>query len=453
MNGVGSDWDGQWTPPFLLHHVFSYVSIGFIDVLVSVNLAWKALGRDPSWKPELLLYSWGSGNCTGHGEGRLAQPRLLQRFCSPLPQDQIVSIACSDFVTMALTADGQVYEWGYRCTDERVLFPQRIQAFEGYRIERVRVSCPGYYHNRNNSTQMHHAAALADDGTFWMWGFDGSGQLFLDRRPNEVVELFLDRRQSEVVVAEPRKVKYFADRGERVKDFSCGVIHTAVHTEDNDMVRRTHQAVEWSQRELTELTGVTLKSLSCGGFHACAIDDEDRLWTWGSVKGYDISNGNLLGRGREHYGKNFERSRLPPSRMNNFTQPVREVATSSYTTAVLTMDGKVYSWGDSDGAALGHSAHPCHEPQQVALPQNADVSHVSLAYTNGAVATTSGQLIMWGGRSWDRGLSEEVTQQSEGRPREVPWSGMARDYQCDSVALGHNHAFILARKSLKSSQR
>ena len=36
-------------------------------------------------------------------------PRLLERFFSPAAADQIVSIACCDFVTLALSRSGAVY--------------------------------------------------------------------------------------------------------------------------------------------------------------------------------------------------------------------------------------------------------------------------------------------------------------------------------------------------------
>ena len=44
--------------------------------------------------------------------------------------------------------------------------------------------------------------------------------------------------------------------------------------------------------------------------------------------------------------------------------PVAEVACSSYSTAAVGVDGRVWTWGDGDGDALGHP-HPCHRPMRL----------------------------------------------------------------------------------------
>ena len=65
------------------------------------------------------------------------------------------------------------------------------------------------------------------------------------------------------------------------------------------------------------------------------------------------------------------------------------------------VDGRVLSWGDADGDALGHNTAPCHVPHLLTSLCGCHVTRGSLAYTNAAVATDQGRLYIWGGNGWE----------------------------------------------------
>jgi len=65
------------------------------------------------------------------------------------------------------------------------------------------------------------------------------------------------------------------------------------------------------------------------------------------------------------------------------------------------VDGRVLSWGDADGDALGHSTSPCHVPRLLTSLRGCHVTRGSLSYTNAAVATDQGRLYVWGGNGWE----------------------------------------------------
>eukprot|EP00747_Dinoflagellata_sp_TGD_P223553 gnl/TRDRNA2_/TRDRNA2_95095_c0_seq1.p1 gnl/TRDRNA2_/TRDRNA2_95095_c0~~gnl/TRDRNA2_/TRDRNA2_95095_c0_seq1.p1 ORF type:complete len:709 (-),score=125.18 gnl/TRDRNA2_/TRDRNA2_95095_c0_seq1:29-2155(-) len=435
-----SDPDGYLD--LILADVFSFLPFDFIGVLCCVSSRWRRLGQDSSWKPDLLLYSWGDGKCNGHGEeSPLSKPTLLQRFYSPHPSDQIVSVACSDFVTLALSASGCVYRWGHMPgNSDMVLRPDKISALADHKISQIAVSCPGYYHARAQRTDRHHAAALTSDGSLWMWGHNDLGQLFLNKRSHPAV------------YEEPQHVDIFSKRGLRVLRVSCGVALSVIQTEDRDQKTRVYGTGPFGKSnedgffEVAELENKTLKQLACGGFFACAIDGDNQLWTWGSIHGADNSNGNLLGHGVQHYRRHIGGMWAPAKVVDGFHTPVKLVVASSYTCLAVTEDGHAYTWGDSDGGALGHEVKRCHQPVPVNLPEGSFVSEASLAYTNGAVATSSGKLFMWGGRCWLHGISSAITSDSDGEPREMAWHGLASGYRYENLVLGHNHAFVIARK-------
>ena len=102
------------------------------------------------------------------------------------------------------------------------------------------------------------------------------------------------------------------------------------------------------------------------------------------------------------------------------------------------------------------------------------VKSASVSYTNGALVA-DGRLLVFGGRSWEAGISQSCEMLDFGsHTREIVWGagrhepggaelgaaeeggegggaagplgGLARGYECDSLTLGHGSAFILARK-------
>ena len=120
--------------------------------------------------------------------------------------------------------------------------------------------------------------------------------------------------------------------------------------------------------------------------------------------------------------------------------PVAEVNCSTYATIAITVDGQCFSWGDCDGHALGHQKASCHRPHPISALRGLHVAHGSLSYTNGAVATSTGRVYLWGGNSWEGGLAQ-------GRPTpdptEMHWAGAPPGYKCVDVAVAYKHGALV----------
>jgi len=337
-----------------------------------------------------------------------------------------------------------VYQWGQVSRTRTLVAPERIATFEQHPVDQISVTCPGYFHGRQYSE--YHAAALTKEGSFWMWGGNHHGQLFLKDGPCV----------SEASKGVPQEVDYFRQRGEQVLRFSCGVQITVVQTKDKAGCTRVHETGSYrfrgmyetlsQQREVSELQDLAITQLVCGGFFACAVDGEGRLWTWGSSRGPDMANGSLLGRGIENHRRG---GRVAPGVVDTLLLPVKRISCSTYTTLVVLEDGSVFTWGDCDGSSLGHQETRCHVPHPLDLEvADLSVDQASLAYTNGAVATRDGRIFMWGGGAWDHGISRK-TASDEGLPSELMWRGVALGYRCKNLILGHSHAYIIACKVAK----
>ncbi|XP_076674441.1 uncharacterized protein LOC143372273 [Andrena cerasifolii] len=134
------------------------------------------------------VYSWGNNSQYQLGNKAdntnfSATPALVQ---GNLSHTFVVDIACGHFHSLALTGDGQVYEWGiYRdkqCFGSYIMTPRKVQStFDGKRI--VCISCGGSY-----------SMAVTADGEVYGWGDNEFGQLGIgnynyQEQPCKVTEL------------------------------------------------------------------------------------------------------------------------------------------------------------------------------------------------------------------------------------------------------------------------
>ena len=188
-----------------------------------------------------------------------------------------------------------------------------------------------------------------------------------------------------------------------------------------------------------------LASLTAGAFHCCALRDEGSLYVFGDEYGADESNGNLLGLGPRN-----ETSVTPGPRWHRATRveslpPVTSVAASTYSTVAIATDGRCYSWGDCDGGALGRSSGDGDVPGLLDALKGVRACAGALSYTNGAVASATGRVYVWGGGAWEGGIGnangEDVS--------EVSWAGVPPVYACRGVALGHKHGFLVFEKGVR----
>jgi hypothetical protein len=123
---------------------------------------------------------------------------------------------------------------------------------------------------------------------------------------------------------------------------------------------------------------------------------------------------------------------------------VAEAAASTYCSVAVTAAGRLYSWGDSDGGALGHETTLCHTPVRVRELKGLRVRHASTSYTNGAASTDKGRVFIWGGQQWQGGIARAAR---DGMPTEVEWGGVPSCYKCDAVSLAHEHGYLIFRKT------
>jgi len=420
---------------FMLSTAFALLPFYELGAFSRVCKRWRSVASDPSWKPELVVYAWGDADVTGLSV-RCPKPTLLDFSLAK----QIVKIACSDSSTFALTESGQVWFWGTSWLQGEVddcREPTLLHELQD--IVSVTASPAGYFHGRARR-RGYDCAAVTRQGSLYTWGLNSCGQLL--HNDDEIA------RPRRVVAAPDRDLWQPAD--EPVTHAACGldylalcVRRTAGRSSTSVLTFGSWLAFEMGRSRTTlewlELRDIPLRQLEAGAFHCCALSTSGELYSWGHPIGQDHSNGNLLGQGR---CDSF--TPQPPRQVvADGLGPVAEVSCSSYTTTAITMDGRVFSWGDCDGDALGHTTENCHLPVWLPTLRWHRVSHGSVAYTNAAVATDEGRVFVWGGNHWEGGIAEG--RRTKG-PSEVKWRGVPSCYRCNSVALAHRHGFLIFRK-------
>eukprot|EP00928_Gymnodinium_smaydae_P030743 TRINITY_DN22775_c0_g4_i1.p1 TRINITY_DN22775_c0_g4~~TRINITY_DN22775_c0_g4_i1.p1 ORF type:complete len:1701 (+),score=392.27 TRINITY_DN22775_c0_g4_i1:58-5160(+) len=416
----------------LLCDVFALLPLHTQGKLARVCKLWWSVAVDPSWKPDLLVYAWGAAEVTGMATA-CRIPTLLELSLS-MP---ILRLTCADDATFALAEAGTVWFWGRSWSPRgQPDCPSPTQLPELSDIVSVAVSPAGYHHGRNilRTNFGYSCAAVDRAGALYTWGQNGVRQLF----------------QSQDQVRRPTRVTGGTDvwdpATERVQHAACGISYLALSIERSDGSTAVLTSGRFLQeqtavQEWPTLRGLSLRSLVAGSFHCCALTTRGELYSFGDTAGADHSNGNLLGTGERTAGRGFQ----PPARVDvGGGAVVSEVSCSTYVTIAITVDGRVFSWGDCDGGALGHAERMCDTPHWLQSLRWQHVTHGALSYTNAAVATAEGRVFVWGGNAWEGGIARR--QGGRDGPNEVRWGNVPPCYKVSSVALAHRHGFLVFRK-------
>lgn len=129
-------------------------------------------------KSDGTLWMWGYNNNGELGNGTKANSSTPVKV-----MNNVSSVSCGEFHTAAIKDDGTLWLWGYNKkgelgngTSENSSIPVKI-------MDNVSsVSCGGMYSDKGGYT-----AAIKTDGTLWMWGYNGKGQLGTGTRESSSV--------------------------------------------------------------------------------------------------------------------------------------------------------------------------------------------------------------------------------------------------------------------------
>jgi len=285
----------------------------------------------------------------------------------------VKQIACGSGHTVVLTTDGEVFTWG-RGDDGRLghgdngwkYVPRITQSLTGQVV--VQVTCGSY-----------HTAAVTSDGSLHTWGGGMYGKL---------------GHGSEAGCSNPKRVEGLA--GLCVSQIACGSRHTVIITSagatyswgDMENGVAGHGASEGHQytpRLVERLAGKNIVQISACGFHTACLSDIGELYTWGE------GNFGRLGHGTE---SNCHTPRLVESILG---KKPRQVSCGGFHSAVVTDDGKLYTFGGGEHGQLGHNDRVNKlRPTLVKALDGVFVTQITCGWSHSVALTEQGRVYTWG---------------------------------------------------------
>ena len=190
-----------------------------------------------------------------------------------------------------------------------------------------------------------HAAALMKDGTLYVWGANGSGQVGDGSS--------VDRPTARKVNGAGNVLPEYS-----VKQVSLGGSHSAAVTRDgtlymwgaNNYGQLGNGTTYTSLRPIKVMNNVKFVSLGCN--HSAAVTTDGSLYVWGANNRGQLGNGNTSD------------SRIPVKIMDN----VKSVNLGETHSSAITNDNSLYTWGDSFKYQLGvGDGGPYHTPVKYPL--------------------------------------------------------------------------------------
>lgn len=172
--------------------------------------------------------------------------------------------------------------------------------------------------------------------------------------------------------------------------------------------------------EALAASGLSARQLVQGGDFGAAVTTDGSLYMWGSNEYLQIGPYSL------------GTSVTTPQKVERLP-PVEKVALGGQTSAALTTDGDVYTWGNGGWGQLGYD-NPGDGPKRVEGLSN--VVDIALGSNFGAAVTANGELYTWGRN--ELGQLGDGTTNNHATPRKV--SGLPA---VKAVALGYEHGAAL----------
>ncbi|XP_034282767.1 RCC1 and BTB domain-containing protein 2 isoform X5 [Pantherophis guttatus] len=167
-----------------------------INILCGKKLASLSYGSGPHVvlaTTEGEVYAWGHNAYSQLGNGTTSHSYIPCQISTNLVNKKVIEVACGSHHSMVLTADGEVYVWGYNGNGQLGLgnggnqpTPCRIAALQGIHVQRI--AC-GYAHT----------LVLTDEGHIYAWGANSYGQLGTGNRSNQLHPVLVTIHQDRIV--------------------------------------------------------------------------------------------------------------------------------------------------------------------------------------------------------------------------------------------------------------
>ena len=252
------------------------------------------------------------------------QPKKIEAFAG----QRVVAVSAGRNHSLALTADGAVWSWGFgykgrlgHGDEQEQLLPKKIEALAGQRVVAV-------------SAGVNHNLAISANGAVWSWGFGAAGHLGHGDHQSQLL---------------PKKIEAFA--GQRVVAVSAGLDHSLAITADGSVwswgwgafgLGHGNLQAQLLPKKVEAFAGLRVVAVSAGCLHSLALTADGAVWSWGWG-----TSGRL--------GHSDEQRQLLPKKIEAVAgQRVVAVSAGTRHNLANTANGDVFAWGTGEYGCLGH---------------------------------------------------------------------------------------------------
>jgi len=215
---------------------------------------------------------------------------------------------------------------------------------------RVRVGVENkerYILGKQSSASFYHSCAIALNGRAYCWGSGNSGKLGNGSTASSRIPVAVN---TSGVLA-----------GKTIKQISAGENHTCAIASDN-------RAYCWGSNKNGQLgngstadsrvpvavntsgvlVGKTIKEVTTGGFHTCALDTSSKMYCWG------LNSSGRLGGGLTSILSNVPVAVNMSGALAGKT--IKQMSTGYSSTCAIASDNRAYCWGSGNNGQLGNGS-------------------------------------------------------------------------------------------------
>ena len=186
------------------------------------------------------------------------------------------------------------------------------------------------------------------------------------------------------------------------------------------------------------LSGKTIKQISAGENHTCAIASDNRAYCWGSNKNGQLGNGSTAD------------SRVPVA-VNTYGvlvgKTIKEVATGGFHTCALDTSSKMYCWGLNSSGRLGGGLTSILSNVPVAVNMSGalagkTIKQMSTGYSSTCAIASDNRAYCWG--SGNNGQLGNGSTADSRVPVAVNMSGTLAGKTIKQILAGGDHGCVVA---------
>lgn len=349
-NFAGQLGDGDTLNRIIPYDISTNFKLSHNERIISIDLG---SAHSSSLSSEGRVFTWGENFSGQLGDGttinRLTPTEITQNFNSA-QSDKVISIKLGEGFSAALTQEGRVFTWGQNWRGqlgnndyiERLTPIEITSNFKLNPSERIILISLG------NS----HSAALSSEGRVFTWGYGEYGQL--GSGDTEVSKLNpiditsnLNLNEEEKIISIKLGKEHSAALSSNGRLFSWG--HNFYGQIGSDTSSLYLFPIEITNNFRFE-EGEFIQSIELGGYHSAALTSQGKMFTWGWNGFGQLGNSSNL-------------PNMTPVEINSrlFPNPKDRISLINFganSSAVITRDRKIFTWGSNQSGELGFISTP-----------------------------------------------------------------------------------------------